>query len=49
MTNTPVKLGTKKAKSAPNIFGDTIWFQGEDDLLWVMPLADPSKAVNPQG
>jgi hypothetical protein len=49
MTNTPVKLGTRKAKGTPNIFGTDIWFQGEDDLLWVMPLDDPSKAINPQG
>ena len=49
MTPTPVKLGTIKAKSAPNVFGDSVWFRGEDDLIWHMRLDKPEAAVNPQG
>jgi hypothetical protein len=46
---TATKLGDKKALSSPNIFQETIWFQGENNLLWHMPLGNPGAAVNPQG
>jgi hypothetical protein len=49
MTHTPVKLGTIKAKDAPNVFGNSVWFRGADDLIWHMPLDRPAAAVNPQG
>jgi hypothetical protein len=59
MTYKTQKLGTKKAKSAPNVFGESIWFQGEDDLIWHMKLVPPKRfqpadpppteTVNPQG
>ena len=59
MTYKTEKLGTTKTKSAPNVFGDSVWFQGEDDLIWHMKifplwrgrLVSPpaTETVNPQG
>ncbi len=49
LVDTSVQLGLKTSPSAPNAFGDHVWFRGDDDLLWKMPVAHPADVVNPQG
>ncbi len=46
---TPTKLGDIETAGSPRYHRGMVWFRRSDDRLTIMPIADPSKAVNPNG